>query len=223
MEKPPKHGNKHEEFFSNSHRKRQTTSNQEQQSVGKEIEYDQFGLAAWKESVQYAKHWESLVFESAKNYFTVIAFALAGAGVAVAWSSVDRDIQQYVIIIFLVLAFVLSVAALLTIKSQQDYLLGFYKRRREIEEAYPSLVLRHDVKGGGSTIFLLRAGFFSASLVALALALLVFLEDPPLLAGAKLQGADLRVVKGITQHDLKGACGDLNTKLPAGFKIDICD
>lgn len=213
MEKPPKPGKKSQES-SNSLDERPITSLPHE---GKSLD-----IEAWRESVLYAKHWESLVFESAKNFFTVIAFALAGAGMAVAWSSVDRVIQQYVILIFLVLSFVLSVAALFTIKSQQTYLSGFYSRRREIEDAYPSLVLRHDVKGGGSTIFLLQAGFFSASLVALALALLVFLEDPPLLGGAKLQGADLRSLKGLTQYDLQGACGDLNTKLPTELKIDIC-
>jgi hypothetical protein len=39
------------------------------------------------------------------------------------------------------------------------------------------------------------------------------------LAGARLQGADLSMVVGLTQADLEGACGDHATKLPEGMRL----
>jgi len=43
-----------------------------------------------------------------------------------------------------------------------------------------------------------------------------------LLEGSKLSGADLSLVRGLTQKDLDGACGDSSTKLPAGLKLKPC-
>ena len=40
--------------------------------------------------------------------------------------------------------------------------------------------------------------------------------------GAKLQGADLVESEGLTQEQLKFACGDAETKLPRGISIALC-
>ena len=42
------------------------------------------------------------------------------------------------------------------------------------------------------------------------------------LINATLQGADLPIVLGLTQEQLDEACGDAETRLPSGLKIDPC-
>ena len=37
-----------------------------------------------------------------------------------------------------------------------------------------------------------------------------------------LKGTDLTRAKGLTQHQLDEACGDAETKVPAGMKVKIC-
>ena len=43
-----------------------------------------------------------------------------------------------------------------------------------------------------------------------------------ILRNATLQGADLSIVLGLTQEQLDEACGDAETRLPSGLKIDPC-
>lgn len=43
------------------------------------------------------------------------------------------------------------------------------------------------------------------------------------LTGANISGADLSDVKGLTQSQLEGACGDPSTKLPSGLSVASCD
>ena len=42
------------------------------------------------------------------------------------------------------------------------------------------------------------------------------------LTGANLSGAELEGARGLTQTQLSGACGDADTKLPAGLHIAAC-
>jgi hypothetical protein len=42
------------------------------------------------------------------------------------------------------------------------------------------------------------------------------------LAGCDFSGTDLRRAKGLTQQALLGACGDTETQLPLGLRIDAC-
>ena len=42
------------------------------------------------------------------------------------------------------------------------------------------------------------------------------------LSGANLSGADLELVKGLTQAQLNAACGDASTRLPKGKTIPTC-
>ena len=43
-----------------------------------------------------------------------------------------------------------------------------------------------------------------------------------ILRKATLQGADLPIVLGLTQEQLDEACGDAETRLPSGLKVDPC-
>lgn len=42
------------------------------------------------------------------------------------------------------------------------------------------------------------------------------------MSGANLSGADLAIVKGLTQPQLNRACGDSNTRLPKGKTVPAC-
>ena len=116
-------------------------------------------LEQWKEINEHARHWEKLVFESAKHYFTVVAAALAGAGVALGWTKVPGPTQQAAIVCFLAASLVLSGLALISLVSQKRYLRGFYNRRKEIENQNRNLRLRNRVKGSGWTFAALIGGF----------------------------------------------------------------
>jgi hypothetical protein len=180
-------------------------------------------LEQWKEINEHARHWEKLVFESAKNYFTVIAAALAAAGVALSWTTVHGPTQQAAIICFLAASFLLSGFALISVFSQKRYLSGFYKRRKEIECTDRELRLRAHVKGSGWTLATLIAGFAVAMALSTVLLVVAVVKQPrPLLYGAKFQGADLSMVEGLRQADLEGACGDVSTKTPKGLRIEPC-
>lgn len=42
------------------------------------------------------------------------------------------------------------------------------------------------------------------------------------LAGANLSGAEMAGVRGLTQAQLNGACGDAATELPGGLGVSVC-
>ena len=48
----------------------------------------------WKEINASARHWETLVFETAKAYFSFVALSLGGAGAAIAWTTVPSSLQK---------------------------------------------------------------------------------------------------------------------------------
>jgi pentapeptide repeat protein len=178
----------------------------------------------WKEINANARHWETLIFESAKSYFNVVAFALAGAGAAISWTGVPDATERWAVTGFLVASIVLAVLALVAISSQQSFLNRFYARRRALEEEHEGLELRDSPEGkkSGKTLIALRWGFWiSIGLCVGLLILIPFMRRAPLLQGARLQGADLRGAH-ITQADLEGACGDANTKLPLGLWLPPC-
>lgn len=180
-------------------------------------------LEQWKEINEYARHWETLMFESAKSYFTVIALALGGAGAMLAWSSVSRLIQQIAIAALVAAALLLSCLALASVLSQRNYLRGFYERRRALENNTRDLCLRTKVCGAGWTPAALIGGFVIAIVLSLGLLVLaIYGPGRPLLEGARLAGADLSSVQGLTLYDLTGACGDSSTKLPKDLTIKPC-
>ena len=125
----------------------------------------------WCELNEHIRHWETIFFESAKNYFTVIALALAGAGAAVAWDSQTGWTVRCVVTGFLLLSVLLSLAGLLTVRSQRAYVHSFYRRRIEIEKAVPQLRLTSDVGDGRRrhTPLLLYAGFAASGLLGVYL------------------------------------------------------
>ena len=43
------------------------------------------------------------------------------------------------------------------------------------------------------------------------------------LAGTNLSGAEMDHARGLTQHQLEGACGDEATTLPAGLRVRRCN
>lgn len=184
-----------------------------------------YEFEVWREINEYARHWETLVFDNAKNYFTVVAIAFAGAGAALSWSMVQGQIQKIAVIFFLAAALLVSVLAIITLRSQRNYLGGFYERRRELEKENNDLRLREDTKNGstGSSIASLISGFGLAIILS-AVLIVVTINTPPraLLAGSKLQGADLSAVQGLRQSDLDGACGDSLTKLPTDLAVKQC-
>ncbi len=76
----------------------------------------------WKEINASARHWETLVFETAKAYFSIVALALGGAGAAIAWTTVPSGVQKKAVIVFLVATIIISALALLALRSQKAYL-----------------------------------------------------------------------------------------------------
>ena len=48
----------------------------------------------WKEINASVRHWETLVFETAKAYFNIVALALGGAGAAIAWTAIPSNAQK---------------------------------------------------------------------------------------------------------------------------------
>jgi hypothetical protein len=177
----------------------------------------------WKEINVAARHWEILAFETAKGYYAAVAFRVGAGGAAIAWTSVPQLLQKGAVAIFLAAAFVLSGLALKALRSQKNYLRGFYERRRQLETVNPDLKLRSDIPGSGGTVDAFMNGFRVAIAVSLLLlVLLPFLSQRSVLRGARLSGADLALVVGLTQADLEGACGDATTRLPQGLSVLPC-
>ena len=112
--------------------------------------------------------------------------------------------------------------ALAALHSQKAYLCGFYKRRRAVEQAL-GLLLHEEATGSGRTFYALMGGFWVAIILSLLfLCLLPFGQRRPLLQCARLSGADLTAVVGLTQEQLAGACGDASTKLPRRLALRQC-
>jgi hypothetical protein len=180
-------------------------------------------IEQWKEINANARHWETLVFQSATGYFTVVAAALAGAGVVIGWTTVPDATQRQAVTCLLLASVVVAVIAMVALRSQTQFLQRMYDRRRALEDANPGLGLRdNDVQSSGKTVPAFRAGFCMAIVLGLLLILVVaFAKRAPLLQGARLSGADLLGTR-VTQADLEGACGDATTKLPHGLWLRPC-
>jgi hypothetical protein len=133
----------------------------------------------WKEINASARHWETLVFETAKAYFSFVALSLGGAGAAIAWTTVPSSLQKAGVAVFLTATILLSVLALIALKSQKAYLFGFYKLRKALEaearDDNKNLRLREEVPGSGYTFAALWGSFAVA--IALALVLLSLLPS----------------------------------------------
>jgi len=190
-------------------------------------------LEAWKEINEQIRHWETLVFENARNLFTVVTLALGATGAVLAWSSVNWNTQRLVMVLFLATGIVVSLSAILVILSTKNYLAGFYRRRKALEASIPQLRLgepdspanQKKLLGSGWTLPAVACGFGLAAVLCLTLIVTALTADEPnrsILNGARLPGADLSTVNGLTQRDLVGACGDAATKLPAGLVLQHC-
>ncbi|MGI8918424.1 MAG: pentapeptide repeat-containing protein [Pyrinomonadaceae bacterium] len=180
----------------------------------------------WKEINASARHWETLVFETAKAYFSIVALALGGAGAAIAWTTVPSGVQKKAVIVFLVATIIISALALLALRSQKAYLSGFYSLRKTLEDnpgaGNQRMKLKNTAPGSGYTMVALWGGFLVA--IALAFVLLLLLPEPtriPLLQGANLTGADLSATRS-THADLQGACTNGGTTLPKNVSLDRC-
>jgi hypothetical protein len=186
-------------------------------------------ILSWKESVASARHWETLVFEIAKTFFSVVSLAMGAAGAVLAWSTVPRSTRILVIYFFLGSAVLISACAIVAIFSTKAYLGGFYERRREVEDVVRELKLRkvqtNAAFGSGWTLYTLVACFGVAICVS-GLLIYAAYTSPDMthspLEHADLSGADLSAVRGLTQKDLDAACGDDKTKLPVNLTITHC-
>jgi hypothetical protein len=186
--------------------------------VNPELLHDQ-----WKEINENARHWETLVFENATTFINLVALALGAAGAVVVWPSISHFAQTTAIVLFLIAAAAFSACAITVIVSTKNYLKGFYDRRHELEASTQDLRLRNTVTGPGSTLAALVLAFVVALVISLFL-LAAAVAEPPraILEGAKLSGADLSSVRGLSQRDLQGACGDSSTKLATSLTLRHC-
>ena len=157
-----------------------------------------------------------------EDYFTVASLALGAAGAVLTWTAFPVLPQKLTVAALLLAAMGLSILACKALHSQHEYLKGFYGRRGEIETDNPGLKLRNSTDSG-ETIPTLKKGF---AIVIPGSVLLLGDSVPhfkrPLLKGARLTGADLSTVVGLSQMDLEGACGSKETKLPSGLSIPDC-
>jgi len=138
-------------------------------------------IEQWKEINASARHWESLIFQSATGYFTVVVAALAGAGATISWTGMDESVQRWAVACFLIAAIGLAALALIALGSQERYVRRFYARRRALENENIGLRLRDNEEKTGDepkeaksgTMSALRNGFVVA--IALAAVLLALL------------------------------------------------
>ncbi len=191
----------------------------------------------WKETNVTIRHWEAQIFENSKNLFTAITFAIGAAGAVVAWATVPLKTQRIVVSLFLSAAIAISLAAVALILSTQHYLKRFYQRRRFFEKQFgqDETDVAHSKPVGlyssslrrksGWTIPALTSCFVLTMLLCGVFLKVVWSYQPErsMLSGARLQGADLSAVSGLTQRDLVDACGDANTKLPVGLVVPYCE
>jgi hypothetical protein len=186
----------------------------------------------WKETNAHIRHWETIVFETSKNFFTAVTVAIGAAGAVVAWSTIGISTQRIVVSLFLGAAIFLSIAAIALVLSNENYLNRFYRRRKKLEAQIQQEAFDNAGSGTGGRRFL--TGWSMTTLkfsFVLAIALCgVFLRvvwsyepEKAMLSGARLQGADLSTVSGLSQRDLANACGDARTKLPVGLVLPSCE
>jgi hypothetical protein len=110
-------------------------------------------IEQWKEINANARQWETLVFESAKGYFNVVALSVGGAGSAIAWTGVSDRAQRLAVLCFLTASILLASFALVALGSQQAFLGRLYTRRRQLEKENQGLRLRDDnVNKSGRTL-----------------------------------------------------------------------
>jgi hypothetical protein len=115
------------------------------------------GLEEWKEINANIRHWETLLFGTAKDFLSVVAFALGAAGAALVWPGVQWELRRYAITVFLYAAIAIATCAIIALLSQQLYLQGFYSRRRQIQ----TFRLRERAgRGSGLTVPSLMIVFF---------------------------------------------------------------
>jgi hypothetical protein len=195
---------------------------------------DELILLQWKEVNENIRHWEKLLFENARSFFTIVSLSVAAAGAVIAWPAVPRTVQLVAILVFLFSAIGFSLSAMRAIWSTRNYLSRFYARRAAIETSTPGLMLREPppkedqgtsgrTKKSGETVTAVYDSFGIAILISLALIVAALvIPSRSILNGANLSGADLSSVRGLTSHDLEGACGDERTKLPTGINIRPC-
>ena len=176
----------------------------------------------WKEINAHNRHWETLAFENAKTFIHLVTIALGAAGAVVVWPSVSPSAQLVAITLFLVAAIAFSACAIRVILSIRSYLRGFYDRRHDVEKN-TALRLRNKTDDSGKTLSTLIWAFGIAIAISCVLLLVAVLEPRrSILDGAKLSGADLSGVEGLSKRDLRGACGDAATKLPVGLTLTAC-
>jgi hypothetical protein len=175
----------------------------------------------WTQTIEHARHWEMLLFENAKSYFTIIAAALGAAGAVMAWSAVPRYSQLAVICFFLASAGVIAVCAISTINSTQRYLKRLYCRRAQLEKGGGLILMTSaDVGRKATTVSSLRSAFRVA--IILAVGLLALALATPETERLDLSGADLTLARNLVQRNLESACGDATTKLPPGLVLSPC-
>jgi hypothetical protein len=186
-------------------------------------------LEEWKEVNTSIRHWELLLFGTAKDYLSIVAFAVGAAGAALAWPGIPWELRRYAIMVFLLGAICLAVCAIVAVWSQKNYLRRFYGRRDTFPQFRPrkskaasSAVRRSRWWKTGWSIRSLYLVF--VFVIAGATALIIVLPErlQPTLRGARLYGSDLSMVVGLVQSDFEGACADSTSKLPAGVTLPPC-
>jgi hypothetical protein len=180
----------------------------------------------FKEINASIRHWETLLLGTAKDFISYLGLAFSAAGAAVAWSNTTWNTRRIAVCLFMLVCIGLAGCAYNILTSQQGYLDRFYKRRRE--DIFKEMKLSEDKVQGdpsGTTVQRLRRLFLGAVIVAVGVligAIAIGNPMPGTLDGARLQGADLSRVTGLSQKDFDGACGDANTKVPAGIYLTTC-
>ena len=178
-----------------------------------------------KEVNEYIRHWETLLFSTAEKFFTVVAICVGAAGAVVAWADVSFDTKRIIISLLLGTATIFSISAIVVLVSNKAYLSGFYYRRNELTGAQREFAMRSAksmeedsrlFRRSGNTVGVLSLCFIFAAVLCPLLIWASWRTEPkrPLLAGARLEGANLSAVRGLTQSDLDDACGDAGTKVP---------
>ena len=190
-------------------------------------------LEEWKEVNASIRHWELLLFGTAKDYLAIVAFAVGAVGTALAWPGVPWELRRYSITVFLAGAIGLAVCAMVAVWSQKNYLKGFYDRRDSFQQfrLRSSNDPRSAASDSVSWVSKLRTGWSTRSLYLVfafviigATSLLYVMPQrlQPTLGGARLHRADLSMVSGLVQSDFEGACADSTAKLPVGVTLPPC-
>ena len=169
------------------------------------------------------RHWETLLFENAKSFFTGVTVTLGAAGAVVAWSTVGLATQRMIVSLLLLAAIAISAGAIAVTSSTQAYLKRHYSKRGTLgsEESKTEKTNESFWTLTGWTVpSIIFCFVLIASLCGWFLTVARSYQPPArsVLQGARLQGADLSMVKDLTEADLTNACGDSRTKLPPTFR-----